>query len=133
MNRKTRKEEMYEAIIKHGRNLNMIFGTDHDGITLCKKLRLLEIAAHKIAEYNCNIGYASEAEEDIQTGKILDKVDKILSFRKAGVPVFLNLDARGYALKINDNWMRKNKVVDLEKDWGGYGIIAPDFRVGGKW
>ena len=133
MNRNTKKEEMYGQIEKHGENLNKIFGTGYANIALCKKLRLLEIAAHKIAFYNGNVGYASAAEEATIIGKILDKVDKILGFRKKGVPVFLNLDARGYALKIDDDWMRKNHRVELCKDWGGYGIIAPDFRVGGKW
>lgn len=37
-----------------------------------------------------------------------------------------NGDARGYALKIEDNYMRENNIV-LFQDWGGYGIIAPDF------
>ncbi len=50
------------------------------------------------------------------------------------VPVFVNRDARGYALKINDEWLNQqrsradtvHKAV-IHRDWGGYGIIAPDF------
>lgn len=31
----------------------------------------------------------------------------------------------GYALKIHSEWTAKN-APDLHRDWGGYGIIAPD-------
>lgn len=41
------------------------------------------------------------------------------------VPVFINLDARGYALKIKDEYMLEHGL-NLHRDWGGYGIIAPD-------
>ena len=47
--------------------------------------------------------------------------------RPALVPVFLNRDPRGYALKISDEWMRNNPKA-LPCDWGGYGIIAPDMN-----
>lgn len=48
--------------------------------------------------------------------------------RKPLVPVFLNGDPRGYSLKIEDNWMRERQNLRLHRDWGGYGIIAPDLR-----
>jgi hypothetical protein len=41
-------------------------------------------------------------------------------------PIFLNGDARGYALKIQDDYVRDNNL-DIHKDWGGYGILAPEF------
>ena len=41
--------------------------------------------------------------------------------------LFLNGDARGYALKIDDEYL-KNNNFNIHRDWGGYGIIAPDFR-----
>lgn len=43
------------------------------------------------------------------------------------VPVFINLDPRGYALKIDDEWMRR-KDAKLHTDMGGYGIIAPEIK-----
>ena len=46
--------------------------------------------------------------------------------RKPLVPVFINRDPRGYALKIREIWMR-NYSGNLHRDWGGYGILAPDF------
>ena len=39
--------------------------------------------------------------------------------------MFLNTDARGYALKFFEDFS-KNKSI--HKDWGGYGLVAPDFR-----
>lgn len=44
---------------------------------------------------------------------------------KSRVPIFVNRDPRGYALKIDDKWMREHKAA-LHQDWGGYGIIAPE-------
>ncbi len=43
------------------------------------------------------------------------------------VPVFINRDPRGYALKINDEWMTEHDAK-LEKDWGGYGLLAPEIK-----
>ena len=51
----------------------------------------------------------------------MSKVKKILNTNE----VFLNGDPRGYALKLCDQFS-KDKII--YKDWGGYGIIAPDFR-----
>lgn len=48
--------------------------------------------------------------------------------RKPLVPVFLNGDPRGYALKIESDWMRERLKLRLHTDWGGYGILAPDLR-----
>ncbi len=31
---------------------------------------------------------------------------------------------------IDDEWMREHPAVRLHRDWGGYGILAPDLREG---
>lgn len=41
--------------------------------------------------------------------------------------VEINLDPRGYALKINDDYMRAHNLK-LYRDYGGYGIIAPALK-----
>ena len=41
--------------------------------------------------------------------------------------VFINGDPRGYALKIDDKYQDRLHKVGIHRDWGGYGIIAPDF------
>lgn len=57
----------------------------------------------------------------------MDSVDSILRFRDEGIEVYINLDPRGYVLKIDEGYMQENKL-DLYRDMGGYGIIAPDLR-----
>ena len=57
------------------------------------------------------------------TGRVID----FPAIRNAPpvVPIFLNGDPRGYALKIPDDYVRDNDL-NIHRDWGGYGIIAPD-------
>lgn len=49
------------------------------------------------------------------------------------IPIFLNKDARGYALKIDSDWLDEQRsnpntvhLASIHRDWGGNGIIAPD-------
>lgn len=137
-------EVQQESIAKHGRNLLAIFpkATERDPVTLCKKLKRLEAQAAAIALRACNgPGYPNEDDEEKLCDAVLDKVDALLGFRKAEVPVFVNLDARGYSLKIDDEWMKASMGRDqfydtparrLHKDWGGYGILAPEINKKGE-
>lgn len=133
------KAKMYEEITKHGENLNAIFNTGIDPVKLCKKLYSLELKAHRLAVDYCNgeNGITSENWEQ-KIVPIMEKVYKILGNGEYNedrphhkkVPIFLNGDARGYALKINESYTRmlRNSGKELHTDWGGYGIIAPDFN-----
>jgi hypothetical protein len=121
-------EQMMERIEKHGRDLLAIFpgATEQDPVKLCKKLRRLEGQAAAVALRMCNgPEFTREDEPDELLDAILAKVDALLAFNAAGVPAFINRDPRGYALKIHDEWMVSHSGV-LHRDWGGYGIIAPD-------
>ena len=123
--KKSDRLEMHNNIQKHGKNLNTIFNTDLDPVILCKKLFRLERKAHNLSLDWCN-GKISIEFWEIETDKILNRVVNILGggwFTKLGI--FVNGDARGYALKIDDRIAEK---MDIYKDWGGYGIIAPDFN-----
>ena len=113
-----KKQIMYNKIQKHGDNLKTIFKLDVDSVKLCKKLFRLENKAHRLAEDYCN-GITDNIESE--TIKIINKVKKILNTNE----VFFNGDPRGYALKLCDQF---SKDKNIHKDWGGYGIIAPDFR-----
>jgi len=127
-------------IAEHGRRLLAIFpnATEQDPVKLCKKLRHFEAEGQAIGVRLCNgpewidkYGHADPAGADRECTLVLRKVYKLLtgSFLAGhdgrSVPIFLNRDPRGYALKIRDDWMRANNV-QLERDWGGYGIIAPE-------
>ena len=120
-----KKELLYSRITKHGQDLKRVFNLDHttDPVKLCKKLLRLENKAHRLATDYCN-GDVDQIEFDTQGNKILTKVETILKDKKH---LLLNGDARGYALKIDDGFIRVNNL-SIYRDWGGYGIIAPDFR-----
>ena len=120
-----KKEILYSRITKHGQNLKAVFNLnqDIDPVKLCKRLFRLENKAHKLALDFCN-GEIDQLEWDQKANKILTKVEAILKNKKV---LFLNGDARGYALKIDDGYIRNNNL-NIHRDWGGYGIVAPDFR-----
>ena len=113
-----KKQIMYNKIQKHGNNLKTIFNLNTDSVKLCKKLFRLENKAHRLAEDYCN-GVTDNIESE--TIKIINKVKKILNTNE----VFFNGDPRGYALKLSEQF---SKDKNIHKDWGGYGIIAPNFR-----
>jgi hypothetical protein len=112
---------MYQRIEKHGNNLKSIFNLDVDSVKLCKQLFRLENKAHKLALDYCNGVF--EGNIDKESEKIISKVAKLLNTNTFNM--FFNSDARGYALKFFEDF---SKDKPIHKDWGGYGIIAPDFR-----
>ena len=117
--------KMYRNIFNHGENLKKVFSlpSDTDPVKLCKKLFSLEAKAYKLSMQSCN-GDIEMEQWEAETGLILDSVNKILDYKDKGISVFANGDARGYTLKIK----AKDTPSYLFKDWGGFGIIAPDFR-----
>ena len=126
------KTSQLAAIKTHGDNLNAIFNTGIEPITLCKKLRRLENKAHKLATDYCNGENGIDSENwDEKCKPILDAVKKILFAQSYNVrreqAIFLNGDARGYALKINERFVSENNLT-IHKDWGGYGILAPEIN-----
>ncbi len=58
------------------------------------------------------------------TGMVIDFAS--IRAKRPLVPIFVNRDPRGYALKVSEYWMRANPG-SLPADWGGYGLIAPEF------
>ena len=127
---KEKNQIMYKNIIEHGKDLKRVFNLDSsiDEIKLCKALFRIENKAHRIAEDFCNGIECTEEEEEKIINDILNKVDKLLNFKSQNIPVFFNGDCRGFTLKIDDDYMRKNKIYPFYSDWGGFGIIAPSFR-----
>ena len=123
----TQKELMYSQIRKHGDNLNAIFNTSLGSIELCKKLHSLENKAHSLCEHECNTG----EDMDEQLDKILAKVKTILGKNADSQlidAIFINGDPRGYALKIRSSYVLEHDL-NIYRDWGGYGILAPDFSL----
>jgi hypothetical protein len=57
---------------------------------------------------------------------ILERVRALLG---DGPRVWVNWDPRGYALKLNEDDTRalSARGVNIHRDMGGYGILAPEF------
>jgi hypothetical protein len=120
------KQRMMERIEKHGADLNRIFGLTDDPIKTAKMVHRFEVKAHQLATDYCNGARGLDSETwEPEADKILNALDKKIHFKAQGIPVFLNGDARGYALKIDDDYTR-DKNLDIHRDWGGYGCLAPD-------
>lgn len=129
----TRQEQ---AIRAHGDILRAIFPkvSTMDSVQLCKKLRRLEVATNRAACEACNTNAGAQAWPRISAAT-LRKLDNLLGFSAAGVPVFINGDPRGYSLKVDDAWVRANRdgvAARLHRDWGGYGILAPEIIAHGE-
>ena len=118
----TKKQE--QAIREHGENLLAIFTQcEKEPMALCRIVRKWERAGEELALRQCNRGVTNYEEE---SDRILHILNAALG-NDGTVPVFLNGDPRGYALKIEDEYMRTHQQDSrLHRDWGGYGIIAPE-------
>ena len=121
-----KNERMYQRIRTHGEALKRLFimPPDVDAVKLSKQIFSLESKAHKLATNSCN-GDIEMSEAEKKERDILKKLSVIVGLDVSGI-VFLNYDARGYALKLTERESRESGFYF--KDWGGYGILAPDFR-----
>jgi len=119
-------EIMKERIIAHGENLLRVYpwAKEQDPIKLCKKLRRLEVKAHSASTDRCNGLIDCEQWEEISID-IISKLIALLNPKDIS-EFFINGDPRGYALKIESESVKERKL-EIERDWGGYGILAPDF------
>lgn len=123
--RTNKKDQMYAKIQKHGEALLSFFAEvpgSPEPVIFCKKLRRLEVIANRLACDYCN-GVIGTEEWDKESGEVWDKLIKIIGSTN-GRYCFINSDARGYALKIKSEYTPQPGVYS---DWGGYGILAPDF------
>lgn len=123
-----KKIEMYARIKKHGEDIKKIFSlpADTDPVKLCKKLRQYEIKAQRVQDIHAAGKYEEAAREEalLLVGLVILTL-KQTSGNEFGI--FINRDQRGYALKIPDEIV-KEKNLTIHKDWGGFGIIAPDLN-----
>lgn len=133
----TKRDRMYARIEQHGRNLLAIFpnATERDPVKLCKELLKLETFAAAIGLQLCNGPELQQEDADKRVEAVLSKASKLLG-NASDVPVFVNLDPRGYALKIDDAWLTAQRAdhrtafkAVIHRDFGGYGILAPDLSV----
>ena len=116
------KPEIKARVEAHGKALLAVFPEprEQDPIKLCRALRRLEVVAHRLAERCCN---GSVVGADEQWSLIASRLYGLIGGH-AGISV--NRDPRGCALKIDADWMREHPECKLPRDWGGYGLLAPD-------
>jgi hypothetical protein len=121
-----KRERMYQRIERHGKQLLAIYPYALIGrpVMLCKRMRRLENKVRRACEGWCN-GDIDEVACDKVINSVHREVKQLLGY---GPDFFINRDARGYALKIDDNVMRelREQELTLPTDMGGYGILAPD-------
>lgn len=123
-----RRERMKDQILWHALRLNKALGLGLDvdnAVKLCKQLHRLEIKAHRLAEDYCN-GLIEVDKWETETDKILARVNKLTHYVDAGIPVIINGDPRGYALKIDAEYVAEHNL-NIHRDMGGFGILAPEF------
>lgn len=123
------RDNKAERMLRRGFALMRIFphaAKMYEGqpVTLYKRLHRIEAEAHTFAEKCCNED-VSEEKWERKRASIIRRLDAILGFKEAGIPVVINGDPRGYALKIEDSYVREHKL-DIDCDWGGYGLICPE-------
>lgn len=119
--RKERLEKHYEILEK----LSEFLGKKQDGKKLSLKLWKLEQHAHKAATDGCNGDITGE-----QWGKVVVETEAAVEklFDGAVPGLIINGDARGYAIKIDSEYMKQYEQIDLHRDWGGNGILSPEIN-----
>ena len=112
--------EKCREYISHINNLSTLLGVDEkEAEAIYANLIRLEKELHSINEYEANYCITEFTRE--QREFITKKVMNLLSPIKDNI--IINRDPRGYALKLKPD----STPDEFTKDWGGYGIIAPEF------
>lgn len=123
MNKKERKQlqlnRHYEALEKLAIHCGVV---KPDGKKLSVKLLKIEKTVYKpILDY-CNGDINNSPDAEIEAAA--NAVQKLFNNNLKGF--FINTDPRGYALKIDDQILKSEySSIDLNRDWGGYGLLAP--------
>ena len=89
------------------------------GLQIWRRLRRIEAEAGAIAMQLCNGPDMSEEEREARIAKVTGKVVAVFGTLPPGF--FVNLDPRGYALKLRPG----SVSFALYEDWGKNQILAP--------
>lgn len=126
--RKAQLERHYSALVRLAEACGV---KKADGKKLSVALLKIERVAHEAAEDYCNgkdrtgFNYGSdEWDEDVKQA-----TDRVKALFDGVLPqgFFINGDPRGCALKLDSDKARELiEKTGLERDWGGYGLLAPE-------
>lgn len=127
MNKKERRQTELKRHYEFLERFSEFLGKKQDGKKLSLKLLKLEKEANKAATDYCNgeNGMTSETWEAF-SDKMAERVEEVFGGMVI-IGLQINGDARGYALKIDDDIVRNvyPESIGFYKDWGGYGILSP--------
>lgn len=108
---------------RHVQLLGEMFGKDVPNPYETYEILLkAEKEAHRRTTLECNEAI-SEEESEKWHEKFLNRLTKKLGVAKMPDGFFINYDPRGYALKMKQGTFPQG----LYTDFGGYGILAPEF------
>ena len=89
-----------------------------------RRLRRIESQLN-LAAIQWNNGEITEKRYDDQTKLVAAQLQRF--FKKKTLPLIFDGDGRGYAIKLDHDWMKQNDTTGIYTDMNGYGILAPDF------
>jgi hypothetical protein len=93
-----------------------------------QNLILIERIGRGAAESYCNGTIDSDAYDSI-LNNIKERIRRLELPNRIMLNIHLNGDPRGYFLKLDDDFTRKELLnFEIEKDWGGYAILVPQFN-----
>ncbi len=123
------KTKNADQFFRHVCNLQTLAGLSsyHESLELYKKLHRLEARVNRENTNDCNgISNLTEEQEEKRDRRRFNSFQSLLP----GVSgLFINGDPRGYALKmhVKNTQELRDKGINLYTDWGGYGILSPEF------
>lgn len=108
--------------VKHLTNLEQLSSKENPhGYDMYLRLRSIEKEATRLTTAECN-GETTEQASERKRASIENRIKEVFG-GKLPTGFFINGDPRGYALKIKE----LHTKPDFYKDFGGYGILAPEF------
>lgn len=125
----TKKQRREESLKRHYETLERLsefLGNKQDGKKLSVKLWALEKRGNRLATDYCNgENGINSTRWEFERLHLIKEVEKLFGVPVPGLEI--NGDARGYTLKINDEYVRTYypSTIGLYRDWGGYGILSP--------
>jgi hypothetical protein len=117
----SKNEWVLKARVRHHDALKAMLLADSlmSGLQCWRKLRVIEGKAARLALQLCNGPELPEADQERIKAEVHTSVEKLFGRKLPGF--FINLDPRGYALKLEPG----SVPYPLHEDWGRYQILAP--------
>lgn len=126
MNKAERKELFLNRQYKALETIARSCGVENpNGAKMSSKLRAIELNIGRLSLQYTNNAWFDKSKLDKAVKAAKEDIKKMFNNNLKGF--FIDLDPRGYALKIEDDIFRDNyKDSLLRTDFQGYGLLAPE-------